>query len=68
MSSLTPREGYAYECDHLRQVARNIETGDWHHVDGGMIGFVCTSGPYKVSIKMEGEHYLRDLWLPEVPR
>ena len=61
--SMTPREGTAYECDHLRQVARNMETDQWHHVDGGVIGAVCTSGPYRVDFTFEGEHYLSDLWI-----
>lgn len=61
--SSSPREGNAYECDHLRQVARHRDTSNWHHIDGGSIGDVCTSGPYKVDITISGEHTLDKLWL-----
>lgn len=60
-TGLTAREGTAYECDHMRQVARNVTTGEWHHVDGGVIGQSCTSHPYKVAVCIEGDHSLVDL-------
>lgn len=63
MSDDIPRTGKAYECDHLRQVARNLETNEWHHVDGGVIGFVCTSGPYEVDVFITGRHYLSNLYI-----
>lgn len=59
---LRPREGTAWECDHLRQVARDIKTGEWRHVDGLVIGSVCTAVPYKVSIRIEGDHTLDTSW------
>lgn len=58
-----PRTVPGWECDHLRQVARNLETNEWHHVDSGMITGVCTSGPYEVLITIEGEHVLSKLYM-----
>lgn len=62
---MNPRKARAYECDHLRQVARNLATNQWHHVDGGVIGYVCTSGPYEVAATFDGDHTINRLVRPE---
>lgn len=52
------RDVTIFECDHLRQVARLPGTNEWHHIDGGVIGTVCTAGPYKVTATVRGVHDL----------